>query len=193
MHPHNQPPSSDDPASNGNRIGSALAMNISNLSFDPIELEVHGMADPAIVVETPELIEVSLTRLQHAIDEYIVSNSFTLPPKSLMIALETNPDHVRSKKNLLMFLRSVKFDVAKAMMKLESCLDLQRQLFGTDTLGRSITLDDMDEDSLSLLQSGYGQTIPGRDTSGRSILLSIAHLRHERQWPMTDIVSCCFP
>ena len=81
-------------------------------------------------------------------------------------------------------------DVSSACKRLELFLDQKRDLFGTSRLTKNITLEDLDEDDLRLLHSGYVQLLPGRDRAGRAITLSLSHLRQNSN--IKSIVSRIF-
>jgi hypothetical protein len=81
-------------------------------------------------------------------------------------------NYTDSKQFRLKFLRADVFDVDKAAQRIVKHFEEKRNLFGPDTLGRDITLDDLDKDDLDTLSSGGLQVLPRPDQFGRLILFS---------------------
>ena len=159
--------------------------------------EIHGVDD--IIKEDPTFVTLKLEQLKDQLDVYYNEKKVASPSTSddpLYYVLHHSPDYVRNVKFMKMFLRSVKWDVPMALNRLRLFFTEKQHLFGTESLGRDITLvddllpsnsgsngdgDDQDnderEDNLKALRSGYSQVLPGRDNAGRAIWLSLTHLR----------------
>lgn len=94
--------------------------------------------------------------------------------------LQTYPSYVRNVSFQLMFLRAEKYNAKLACCRMVHFFKEKRILFGSHTLGRDITLNDMDERDMELLQSGYMQILPQRDRAGRAVWFSLSHKRKGR-------------
>ena len=100
-----------------------LAREINDLSLeqrDRVLNEIHGVASD--IVETPELIESSLTQLQEEILKIRKRSAYDR-------AAFVSPKFVMDTKFRLMFLRSVYFDCKKAAKRIVSILS--KRLFWT--------------------------------------------------------------
>ena len=70
-----------------------------------------------------------------------------------------------------MFLRSTLFDVDAAATRLVDFLQGKLDLFGPQTLTRSVYLTDLDKDDMAYLKSGAYQHLPSRDSVGRAAIV----------------------
>lgn len=95
------------------------------------------------------------------------------------MALEQDPEYIRNPKFRLMFLRSTNFEVPAAAQKLVAFLQGKWELFGPQTLTRSLLLSDLDKDDLACLKSGAYQLLPSRDSTGRAAIVDL-HLILEK-------------
>ena len=99
---------------------------------------------------------------------------------AILEALRHSSHYVRNPSFLRMFLRADKFDSKLAAQRMINFFREKRRLFGSHTLGRDITLSDMDDDDMTMLQSGYTQILPLRDRAGRAVWFSLSHKRRGR-------------
>ena len=171
--------------------------------------EIHGVDD--IIKEDPTFVELKFQELNEQLDVYCKENKAAardngdVDSDPLYYVLHHSPDYVRNSKFMKMFLRSVKWDVPMAVNRLRLFFTEKQHLFGTESLGRDITLvedllpssssgdeDRMErEDNIRALRSGYSQVLPGRDNAGRAIWLSLTHIRRNSGITnMQSIVSC---
>ena len=104
--------------------------------------------------------------------------------------LQNYPSYVRNVSFQLMFLRAEKYNPKLACCRMVHFFKEKRILFGSHTLGRDITLTDMDERDMELLQSGYMQILPQRDRAGRAVWFSLSHKRKGRS--LKSVVSWVF-
>ena len=148
------------------RMTDALAHAMMELSFKEREetlFAIHGVSNK--ITETPELIEKSLLELEQCL--VLADNS-----QILKEAKNQNASYVDNFKFRLKFLRAERFDPPKACKRLLKFLELKCALFGAHTLGRDLTLADLDPKSRECLDSGFQQTLPLRDTAGRNVYLT---------------------
>jgi len=149
-----------------NKMDSILAEELKELSCQDrnrIQEEIHGVENMA-VKETPELIQTSLIRLEHAIE--------ALPPhkkKAYTLAISMNSRYVLQADFRLKFLRADLFDVKSAAERFMGYLDFTYEHFGTDVLMRPILQSDLSKLELELLRRGNNQVMPSRDRTGRLI------------------------
>ena len=145
-------------------IDALLAAELNQMTFKEREKmyeEIHGVDVP--VAESEELITSSLEELDRELQAIAVKPAY-------LQALQQNPEYIHSRKFRLMFLRAESFHPAKAASRLVRFLEGKRQLFGANTLARSLRLTDMDQDDMATLKSGVFQAIPTRDRTGRPII-----------------------
>lgn len=86
------------------------------------------------------------------------------------LALEQHSEWVEAQK--IKFLRSEDFDAARAAGRMMRYFALKQHLFGTELLGRDITLDDLNEDDKESLKAGGMQFLSKRDHAGRGIFFT---------------------
>ena len=147
-----------------------LAKNLIQVPLDEREFglhELHGVSD--VIEETPELIERCLFDLETGIQN--------IPKKAAYDqAKATAPECVSCRKFRLMFLRAERFDAKNAAVRLVKYFEGKLKLFGPDKLTKIITMEDLDEDDLATLNSGYLQLLPERDRAGRAIIITVVCL-----------------
>jgi hypothetical protein len=170
----------DDKLPTPAEIQSIIAKDLTELSNEEREKafeDVHGISSQTR--EDPFFINSCLNELEEHLN--------TLKPNtSYELAESASPEYVRNTDFRLMFIRA-DFYVAKAAAKrMIKFLDLKRKLFGEDKLGREITLDDFDEDSMDVVKSGYAQISPCKDRAGRPIVFFIQ--KHKKFKKPEDVV-----
>jgi hypothetical protein len=137
---------------------------------DEIYHDVHGVLD--VMNENPVTVRVEITRLLQQLNE--------MPARqkgAYLQALEQNPKYVHDEEFLLMFLRADRFNVKASALRCVSFFEHKLQLFGRDKLGRDITVDDLSDDDVACLESGYAQMLSGRDRAGRAIFCLLPMIR----------------
>ena len=172
-------------------------------SKDRIEVlnDVHGIED--VIPEDPASVEASIQELNQRLDEFWSTSSqaatnaevksTTAAPSSssnssaLFQVMVDSPGYVRAVSFQLMFLRADRWKVDLAFQRMASFFEQKRCLFGRTFLSKDITLDQLDDDDMETLKSGYAQILPRRDRAGRAILLTLTHLRSGRK--LRSIVS----
>ena len=180
------PASSSRPLSR--EVDALLTNELSAMSLkerENILHEIHGVDD--IVQENAEMVQTKLRELKQRLDQYQQQQQLQGSGDTsaeahapLYYVLQQSPNYVKDVNFLKMFLRSVKWDVDRAMNKLQLFFVEKQRLFGQESLGRDITLEqDFTEDDMRALSTGYSQLLPGRDNAGRAIWLSISNKREE--------------
>jgi hypothetical protein len=170
---HSHPPPLDP---NPDETDALFAMELNKLSIkerDEVLQDVHGVSDimsedPTFVSQCLEDLDLELARIPDA------------DKANYLQAKQQNPEYIRDEKFLLMFLRADAFDVRNAATRLLSFLQAKLELFGPDKLGKDITLDDLNQDDIECLESGYCQVLQGRDRAGRAIFALLPQIRKFR-------------
>jgi hypothetical protein len=158
---------------NEGEVDPVFIQELNGLSMkerDEIYHDVHGVSD--VINENPMTVRVEITRLLQQLDE--------MPARqkgAYLQALEQNPGYVHDDEFLLMFLRADRFNVRASALRCVSFFEHKLLLFGSDKLGRDITIDDLSEDDMACLESGYAQMLSGRDRAGRAIFCLMPMIR----------------
>jgi hypothetical protein len=144
----------------------ARAMSASSRSvLEQAYYDVHGIATE--IGETPSFIERNLAELDREVRNRNDNQAYFL-------AEEMNPHYI-SRDFRLMFLRSDRFDIKGAALRLVRHFQVKLELFGKEKLALDITQDDLDKDSMETLYSGLTQVLPTRDRGGRAVVLWVAN------------------
>jgi hypothetical protein len=83
----------------------------------------------------------------------------------------------RNRDLRLMFIRADRYNPQEAAARMVRWFELKKSLFGSEKLCKTITLDDLNEDDMECLRSGYMQLPPFRDMAGRVIAVGMMKLR----------------
>jgi hypothetical protein len=75
-----------------------------------------------------------------------------------------------------MFLRANGFQANRAATGMVEYFDQKLELFGTDKLGKALTLEDFSEDDKSALNTGSTYCLPSTDRSGRRVFFNFRKL-----------------
>jgi hypothetical protein len=168
--------------------------------------DIHGVAD--LVEETTEFVQDSIGKLQQKLDSFVLKDQQQNPhnPSAFVQSVQqdigqrqklhhtyrqstsspssssppgscspTDPDF------LLSFLRADQFHVTKAAERIVRYFEEKRFLFGSENLTNNIRMDQLDEESMQVLQVGRMQLLPARDSAGRAVLLGVRKLQTELQ------------
>ena len=117
--------------------------------------DVHGVAKE--VLENPEMIQYHLHLLEQELQlpRYHNHSSSSSASEAFHIAMNQNSEYVRGM--YLVFLRCELFDVRQTAERLMKHFDFKRQLWGSEKLGRDITLNDFNAEDRQCLESGFLQ------------------------------------
>ena len=156
--------STDRSGSNGLKDAAKLIAEdlrrMSILEREKVLFGVHGVSDA--MEESLEMTAKCLTELDTKISKIRFKEAYTF-------AELRNPSYVNDRNFRLHFLRSVKFDTSWAAEKLVRFFELKLELFGGDMLTKDITLDDFDEETTAVMESGLCTILPLKDRAGRAI------------------------
>lgn len=108
---------------------------------------------------------------------------------ALDLALEKHPTYLLAPDFLLKFLRTEKFDVFATAIRMCRHFEVKLDIFGEEALGREITLDDLDEDDMAALKSGYIQVLQSKDHSHRPVIFYYKAVSSECYKERENIVS----
>jgi hypothetical protein len=156
-------------------VDSLVAQAMANLSTkerDQVLHDIHGVSDETM--ETPEIIAQSLEQLQEEIQQIENKEAYDL-------ARSQNPNYVHNRHFELRFLRADLFDIRNAALRLVQHFKVKLDLFGRDRLVKDISQEDLSENDMRNLYSGYFQTLPLRDPAGRLISVWLPHPKPSTQ------------
>jgi hypothetical protein len=145
-----------------------LAKELNELSVNQRDFvleEIHGVAADTIT-ESPSFVSESLAKLEK---EIVKVGKQSVYERALFLA----PRHVKDRKLRLQFLRAEYFDAAKAAQRMIRFFEVKRELWGDSKLGKTITLDDFDEDDMAYLKIGSRPNPVSKDRAGRTIILVV--------------------
>ena len=132
------------------------------------QLEIlHGVGTQ--VAEEEMFIESSLQQLESRLSQ-IKSRSV------YQMAEQMDPVYVKARKFRIMFLRGNRYDVKDTAENMLRFFEMKHQLFGMKKLVKDITLEDLDEEDINALKSGFFQ-VAGKDSTGRVTFANFPGLR----------------
>lgn len=147
-----------------NEVDAIIASNLKDLSPEDREKsysDVHGISEGTLS-ETPLLIASSLSLMQQEIDQMYPKDAYNM-------AESMSSEYVHNPELRLKFLRGERFCARPAALKLVRHFDLKAHLFGTSKLVKNIEQDDLSDEDIAALYSGYAQWSPLKDSSQRTI------------------------
>lgn len=162
-------PPAEDP--NPDLTNAMFARELNKLSMkerDDVLQDVHGISD--VMREDPEMVARSLEELDVELGKVEDKEAY-------LIAKQQNHAYVTDSSFVTMFLRAESFQAKRAATRMSSFFEMKRELFGADKLGRDITIDDLNEDDIKVLESGYVQVLQNRDRAGRVIFFLLPAIR----------------
>ena len=143
--------------------------NMNDIERERLFLDIHAVG--SVTNETPELLEQSLQKINSELMNTGVGTAYEM-------AFNQDPSHVQDAKFLLQFLRAELFDSTKAAHRCIRWLEEKLSLFGPDRLTKTITLDDLEDEDIALIESGYLQVLPNiKDRAGRPIMTACANIQ----------------
>ena len=164
-------PGMDRAAPTPNEMDRIIAKEMTDLSFQEREMaenDVHGIGTDG--EEDPLNLQAGLLHLQRHLE--------TMKQGTVYEEAERmNGEYVNDRDFRLMFLRADRYNPKEAAERMIRFFDLKKSLFGPSKLCQDITLDDLNEDDMETLRSGYLQLPPHKDMAGRTILVGMMKLR----------------
>lgn len=162
-------------------------MRLSLVDRNAIHEEVHGVRCLA-VLETPELIRISLKEFQRELDKAdtkptITGHDRSIPRSTKRAYNKIIKMHKGSSSSAhfaidnddfrLRFLRCELFDVPRAVQRFHNYLDFAYDYFGEISLKRPIRMTDFTKAEFKVFRKGNFQVLPFRDNSGRRVVVVI--------------------
>jgi hypothetical protein len=132
--------------------------------------ELHGVAD--LEEEEPSRISSLLDDLDESLNQIQLSNNPN--PSAYKQAVSVNPTFVERYR--LLCLRAENYNPQKAAANLARFFQLKLDLFGNEKLTEDIRYQDLSEEDVKHLKTGFLQQLPRRDRSGRVIFMIIGLL-----------------
>lgn len=158
-------------------LDALLAKELNQLSLqerEQVYQELHG------VVSVVEEGGVDTPWVQHKLSEFDKA-LYELPSSSTIAYRQAhvqNVGHATDPSFRLQFLRAERFDAPTAAARMARYFREKLVLFGPEKVGQArITLADLNEEDVKVLESGYMQWLPARDQSGRPIYFGPLLLR----------------
>jgi len=136
--------------------------------------EIHGVAPLPPEENSLEQLQKSLTLLSKALDD--IKDKPAYDEAQRMASEEGTTAYVNGDSYRLRFLRADQFRPKEAAERMVKNLDLLFRYIGPQGLKRPISMSDLDEKSLAIMNSGSFQLLPSRDRSGRRIAVRIGPL-----------------
>lgn len=149
-----------------NEVDGIIAEHLKELSPEDRENSyslLHGSRKE--IVETPLLIAQSFELMDQEINN--------IQRKDAYILAETmNPEYVKNPDFRLKFLRGDRFNARTAAAKIVNHFEMKKILFGASKIVKDIEQDDMSDEDIATLYSGYVQWSPLKDTVGRTVSIA---------------------
>ena len=150
-----------------------LSQAMKQLTFEERQkqLEVlHGVHDD--IVEDPNSMDRALKDLEAHLEATKHGTKYEL-------AESMNRDYVSARPFRMMFLRANEYDGKASADQMLRFFDFKHKLFGSEKLAKDITMEDLDDDDIACLKTGWIQPV-GRDTSRRQMFAHFAGLKNSK-------------
>lgn len=157
-----------------NELDTEFVSELNRLSIqerDEVTYDVHGVSRNCLD-EEPEFVSRSIWSLKAELEKIPASQK-----RAYLIALSQNRGYVLGARFLIMFLRAAMFNPKAAAFRMTSFFEKKMKLFGKETLGRDIRVDDLDENDIVVLESGFAQILNARDRAGRAVFAIMPAIR----------------
>lgn len=154
-------------------LGNEFISELNKLSIkerDEVNHDLHGVS--SVSKEDPDFIHDSLQSFESELRAIHAKEK-----EAYLSACGQSTEYVTDKKNLLMFLRACQFEAKQAAARYVAYFQIKLELFGQDKLGRDIRVDDLNEDDIDCLESGYAQILNARDRADRAIFILMPMIR----------------
>lgn len=169
-------PPSQAEAPNQHDTDTIFAEELNKLSIqerDEVLYDVHGVSD--VIQEGPDMTANALYQMRAHLDAIP-----EIEKQAYLVAVQMNEAYVHDHDFLLMFLRADRFQAEYSAARLVSFFEAKLELFGPERLGREIHMDDLDDDDLACLESGFAQVLDSRDRAGRAVLFLLPMIRKHK-------------
>ena len=156
-----------------------LATDLAQMTVDQRNFvleDIHGVH--TFNEEDPKYIDECIEQVYKEIQK-IPNSSRTAYNKANFLA----PTKVsKNRKFNVMFLRASSYDTRQAAKRIVKHFDFKQRLFGNDKLVKDITYDDLMEDDLNAYKSGYSLVLPGKDCTGRAVVVMSSKYTNCKTW-----------
>lgn len=177
---HAPPPVDSNP--DAEAFFAAELAKLSVKERDEVLQDIHGVSD--VREEDAQFVQRSFDDLEEAI--MLIPS---VDKAAYARAREMDESFVVDEGFRLMFLRADSFDIKAAADRIVQFFETKLDLFGPDKLAKHITCEDLDEDDLNCLDSGYAQILSGRDRAGRAIFCLMPMIKNYKT--LQNRVSFC--
>ena len=196
----------DNNNNNNNKINKDRSQKLYELSTEERERgiqDLHGVSD--LPIEDSIQLEECLQEFKKELLDVTapppaapaaVSNSSSSSSKGNTAAVIDGVDdeannnlYIADDRELIKYLRAENFDPKKAKERYLRFQEKQITLFGK---AGKLTLQDLGEDDIKFLQSGFIQLLPKRDRAGRAVMICIGSLKYQLQTPLLSDVGIYF-
>lgn len=125
----------------------------------------HEISNYEFPKEDPAVIQLCFVEFRSELHIY----KSRYPSKPLGQVLHNQPDYVLTPTFMIKYLRASDYNAKSALALMVRHFDMKYELFGANTLGRDIVLEDLDERDLQFLSQGAYQYLNKRDRAGRAV------------------------
>lgn len=162
-------PHSEQEAKQAEEVLSEEIARLSLIEHEQAVFDVHGL--PQFHNEDPPDVDMYLEQMDNEIHKIPNRHAYEL-------AKYWDEEYVANPTFQLSFLRCDMFDPKVAAQRMVYHFERKRMLFGeSEILGRDIRMSDLSLEDIVVLESGFFQVLPHRDTAGRLVLAVSMMLR----------------
>jgi hypothetical protein len=156
-------------------VDQHVAKQLNKMSIEEREIvfyDLHGISEKQKKEDDPGFVVERLAQLREALDKKSPAGK-----QAYELALKINREYVTNRGFRLKFLRADDYDPYNAALRLVRHFETKLDLFGEELLCKDITQDDLDEETLKCLYSGWIQDLPVRDMAGRVVNVGFSKLQ----------------
>ena len=165
----------DDDANSTDELASDMAqMTVDQRNF--VLEDIHGVhtfneEDPNYIDECIEQVYKEIQKIPNSSRAAYNKANFLAPTKVS-----------KNRKFNVMFLRASSYDTRQAAKRIVKHFDFKQRLFGNEKLVKDITFDDLMEDDINAYKSGYSLVLPGKDCTGRAVVVMSSKYTNCKTW-----------
>jgi hypothetical protein len=149
---------------------SGFTKKLNQLSQEEREVaqeEIHGVSK--VPDEDPAQIERCLEDMNDRIRQLDLTKSHAMSK-----AIQQNSDHALRQR--IKFLRAERYDPKLATDRMVRYFELKQMYFPQETLGRDLTLRDLQAGDLQYWKTGFLNLLQEKDCSGRAVFVFVGRL-----------------
>ena len=152
-------------------VEASLAKDMAQLSVternNALE-DIHGVRTE-YVHEDPAYVDSCIEQLKNSLNEMRNDSNEKADPYHKAVSL--GPQYF-DRKFYLMFLRAREFNIRDTVNLILNHFAFKLRLFGPEKLAKEITLEDLNEDDMNAMRTGYVLFSPVKDAVGRTVALN---------------------